>query len=122
MKHNAYEIMKEMWSIDEEIQKLTSDLKKTEQITLQDKNLWIQTLYLSYRFNGWTIPRDHEFAEGFNSSPFRIHELCDFKSNLSLCDQDRFRSAIFFRIIQKILWCLPHRAKSQDQPFGTNCL
>ena len=28
MKHNAYEIMKEMWSIDEEIQKLTSDLKK----------------------------------------------------------------------------------------------
>ena len=33
MKHNAYEIMKEMWSIDEEIQKLTSDLKKTAQIT-----------------------------------------------------------------------------------------
>ena len=33
MKHNAYEIMKEMWSIDEEIQKLTSDLKKTDQIT-----------------------------------------------------------------------------------------
>lgn len=32
MKHNAYEIMKEMWSIDEEIQKLTSDLKKTDQI------------------------------------------------------------------------------------------
>ena len=33
MKNNAYEIMKEMWSIDEEIQKLTSDLKKTAQIT-----------------------------------------------------------------------------------------
>ena len=36
MKHNAYEIMKEMWSIDEEIQKLTSDLKKTEQITQRE--------------------------------------------------------------------------------------
>ena len=33
MKNNAYEIMKEMWAIDEEIQKLTSDLKKTTQIT-----------------------------------------------------------------------------------------
>ena len=33
MKNNAYEIMKEMWAIDEEIQKLTSDLKKTAQIT-----------------------------------------------------------------------------------------
>ncbi|WP_196000732.1 hypothetical protein [Clostridium sp. 1001271B_151109_B4] len=33
MRNNAYEIMKEMWSIDEEIQKLTSDLKKTAQIT-----------------------------------------------------------------------------------------
>ena len=36
MKHNAYEIMKEMWSIDEEIQKLTSDLKKTDQITQRE--------------------------------------------------------------------------------------
>ena len=35
-KNNAYEIMKEMWSIDEEIQKLTSDLKKTEQITQRE--------------------------------------------------------------------------------------
>ena len=33
MKNNAYEIMKEMWAIDEEIQKLTSDLNKTAQIT-----------------------------------------------------------------------------------------
>lgn len=33
MKNNAYEIMKEMWSIDEEIQKLTSNLRKTAQIT-----------------------------------------------------------------------------------------
>ena len=33
MKNNEYEIMKEMWAIDEEIQKLTSDLKKTAQIT-----------------------------------------------------------------------------------------
>ena len=33
MKNNAYEIMKEMWAIDEEIQKLTSDLKKTAHIT-----------------------------------------------------------------------------------------
>lgn len=33
MKNNAYEIMKEMWAIDEEIQKLTSDLKKTAKIT-----------------------------------------------------------------------------------------
>ena len=33
MKNNAYEIMKEMWAIDEEIQKLTCDLKKTAQIT-----------------------------------------------------------------------------------------
>ncbi len=32
MKNNAYEIMKEMWSIDEEIQKLTSELKKVAQI------------------------------------------------------------------------------------------
>ena len=28
--------MKEMWSIDEEIRKLTSDLKKTEQITQRE--------------------------------------------------------------------------------------
>lgn len=33
MKNNAYEIMKEMWSIDEEIQKLTSELKKVAQIS-----------------------------------------------------------------------------------------
>ena len=33
MKNNAYEIMKEMWSIDEEIRKLTSELKKTAQIS-----------------------------------------------------------------------------------------
>lgn len=33
MKNNAYEIMKEMWSIDEEIQKLTSELKKVSQIS-----------------------------------------------------------------------------------------
>ena len=36
MKHNAYEIMKEMWSIDEEIQKLTSNIKKTDQITQRE--------------------------------------------------------------------------------------
>lgn len=36
MKNNAYEIMKKMWSIDEEIQKLTSDLKKTDQITQRE--------------------------------------------------------------------------------------
>lgn len=33
MKHNAYEIMKEMWSIDEQIQTLTIELRKTSQIT-----------------------------------------------------------------------------------------
>ena len=33
MKNNAYELMKEMWSIDEEIQKLTSELRKTAQIS-----------------------------------------------------------------------------------------
>lgn len=33
MKNNAYEIMKEMWSIDEEIQKLTSKLRKVAQIS-----------------------------------------------------------------------------------------
>ena len=33
MKNNAYEIMKKMWSIDEEIQKLTSDLRKVAQIS-----------------------------------------------------------------------------------------
>ena len=33
MKNNAYELMKEMWSIDEEIQKLTSDLEKIAQIS-----------------------------------------------------------------------------------------
>ena len=33
MKNNAYEIMKEMWSIDEEIQKLTSELRKVAQIS-----------------------------------------------------------------------------------------
>ena len=33
MKSNAYEIMKEMWSIDEEIQKLTSKLRKVTQIS-----------------------------------------------------------------------------------------
>ena len=33
MKNNAYEIMKEMWAIDEEIQKLTSELEKIAQIS-----------------------------------------------------------------------------------------
>lgn len=33
MKNNAYEIMKEMWAIDEEIQKLTSELRKVAQIS-----------------------------------------------------------------------------------------
>ena len=33
MKSNTYEIMKEMWSIDEEIQKLTSKLRKVAQIS-----------------------------------------------------------------------------------------
>ncbi|MDU2291948.1 hypothetical protein [Clostridium disporicum] len=33
MKSNAYEIMKEIWSIDEEIQKLTSKLRKVAQIS-----------------------------------------------------------------------------------------
>lgn len=33
MKNNAYEIMKKMWSIDEEIQKLTSELRKVAQIS-----------------------------------------------------------------------------------------
>ncbi|WP_294133177.1 hypothetical protein [uncultured Clostridium sp.] len=33
MKNNAYELMKEMWSIDEEIQKLTSELEKIAQIS-----------------------------------------------------------------------------------------
>ena len=31
MKNNAYELMKEMWSLDEEIQKLTSGLEKIAQ-------------------------------------------------------------------------------------------
>ena len=31
MKNNAYELMKEMWSLDEEIQKLTSELEKIAQ-------------------------------------------------------------------------------------------
>ena len=33
MKNNAYEIMKEMWSIDEEIQKLTSELRKISHVS-----------------------------------------------------------------------------------------
>ena len=33
MKNNAYEIMKKLWSIDEEIQKLTSELRKVAQIS-----------------------------------------------------------------------------------------
>ena len=33
MKDNAYEIMKKMRSIDEEIQKLTSELRKVAQIS-----------------------------------------------------------------------------------------
>lgn len=33
MKNNAYEIMKKMWSIDEEIQKLTYELRKVAQIS-----------------------------------------------------------------------------------------
>ena len=33
MKSNAYEIMKEIWSSDEEIQKLTSKLRKVAQIS-----------------------------------------------------------------------------------------
>ena len=33
MKNNAYEIMKKMWSIDEEIQKFTSELRKVAQIS-----------------------------------------------------------------------------------------
>ena len=53
MKNNAYEIMKEMWAIDEEIQKLTSDLKKTAQITEREVlERRIDSLYAdtSYRF------------------------------------------------------------------------
>ena len=43
MKHNAYEIMKEMWSIDEEIQKLTGfkyieEEQPTDKITEGEKN------------------------------------------------------------------------------------
>ena len=33
MKNNAYELMKEMWSIDEEIQKLASEWEKIAQIS-----------------------------------------------------------------------------------------
>ena len=33
MINNAYEIMKKMWSIDEEIQKFTSELRKVAQIS-----------------------------------------------------------------------------------------
>ena len=33
MNINAFEFMKEMWSIDEEIQKLTSELRKVAQIS-----------------------------------------------------------------------------------------
>lgn len=33
MKNTAYELMKEMWSIDEEIQNLTAELRKTAQIS-----------------------------------------------------------------------------------------
>ena len=33
MINNAYEIMKKMWAIDEEIQKLTSELRKVAQIS-----------------------------------------------------------------------------------------
>lgn len=33
MKNNAYEIMKEMWRIDEEIQKLTASLRKAANIS-----------------------------------------------------------------------------------------
>lgn len=31
MKNNAYEVMKEMWNIDEQIQNLSDKLKKTSQ-------------------------------------------------------------------------------------------
>ena len=44
MKNNAYEIMKEMWAIDEEIQKLTSDLKKTS------SNYRERSIRTTYRF------------------------------------------------------------------------
>ena len=47
MKHNAYEIMKEMWSIDEEIQKLTSDLKKTELLERRIDSLYAE--FLKYK-------------------------------------------------------------------------
>ena len=51
--------MKEMWSIDEEIQKLTSDLKKTEQITQREllerriDSLYAEFLkyFFEYRFH-----------------------------------------------------------------------
>ena len=33
MKNNAYEIMKEMWALDEEIQNLTSELRKIASIS-----------------------------------------------------------------------------------------
>ena len=46
MKSNAYEIMKEMWSIDEEIQKLTSKLRKVAQIELLEKR--IDNLYAEF--------------------------------------------------------------------------
>lgn len=32
MGKNAYELMKEMWNIDEEIQKLSDDLKRTSKL------------------------------------------------------------------------------------------
>ena len=53
MKNNAYEIMKEMWSIDEEIQKLTSELRKVAQISEREiLEKRIDSLYAEFlRYN-----------------------------------------------------------------------
>ena len=48
-KNNAYEIMKEMWNIDEEIQKLTVELRNISHIT-ERENLErrIDSLYADF--------------------------------------------------------------------------
>ena len=48
MKNNAYEIMKKMWSIDEEIQKLTSELRKVAQIP---KEKLLKNVLIIYMLN-----------------------------------------------------------------------
>lgn len=49
LKNNAYEIMKEMWSIDEEIQRLTVKLRNISHIT-ERENLErrIDSLYADF--------------------------------------------------------------------------